>query len=539
MLFFAMTLQVNNPTTADYLITNGTVYDGAGGEPIQADLAIAGDTIVEIGPSLGTRYNAGRTIDASGLAVAPGFIDIHTHSDLSVLLNPRMESSIHQGVTTELVGNCGTSLALIGQDENFTMERRWAERGGVVIDWHGFADFYSRLESTGIAINIGSLAGHGTIRKGVMGFAERRPDANELARMQEIVARAMADGAFGLSTGLEYLPGGYAQLDEIAALAEVARDAGGFYASHIRNEGDTLVESIAEGLAVGERTGIPVQLSHHKSEGRKNWGKVRTTLGMMQKARDSGLDVLTDQYPYTAYMTGLTVILLPEWANAGSGEETIERLSDPAVRERVAAEVNADPPDWNNIVIGVARGRRDAQGLSLAELARREGKTPIESALDLIIDEKGWVGAAHFAMSEEDVEYVMRDPHTMIGSDAVASSPHGIMAEDRSHPRSYGTFARVLGLYVRERGVLPLAEAIRRMTSLPAQRLRLTDRGRLAAGMKADIAIFDTGRVEDLATFDEPHQFPRGVEYVLVNGRLAIDHGEQTDARAGRVIRRP
>lgn len=529
----------STPTHADYLIVNGTVYDGTGGEPMRADIAVAGDTIAALGPNLAERVAAGRTIDAAGLAVSPGFIDIHTHSDLSVLLNPKMESSIHQGVTTELVGNCGTSIALVAQGANFLMERRWAERGGIVVDWHGFADFFSRVENLGIAINIASLAGHGTIRKGVLGFEQRPPDAQELSAMREIVAQAMADGAYGLSTGLEYLPGGYAQLDEICAMAEIARDAGGFYASHIRNEGDTLVESIAEGLAVGERTGIPVQLSHHKSEGRKNWGKVKTTLGMMQKARESGLDVLTDQYPYTAYMTGLTVILLPEWANAGSSEETMARLADPAVRERIAAEVNADPPAWDNIVIGVARGRRDAQGLSLAELARKEGKTPLDSALDLIVQENGWVGAAHFAMSEEDVEYVMRDPHTMIGSDAVSSSPQGVMAQDKSHPRSYGTFARVLGLYVRERGVLSLSEAIRRMTSLPALRLKLSDRGRLAPGMKADIAIFDAGRVEDLATFDEPHQFPRGVEYVLVNGRLAIDHGEQSDLRAGKVLRRP
>lgn len=526
------------PSHVDYLIVNGTVYDGTGREPVRADIAIAGDMIVAVEPKLAERYAAGRTIDADGLAVSPGFIDIHTHSDLSVLLNPKMESSIHQGVTTELVGNCGTSLALVGQGENFAMERRWAERGGIVVDWRGFADFFARLEDLGIAINIGSLAGHGTIRKGVLGFEQRAPDSQETSAMRQIVSQAMADGAYGLSTGLEYLPGGYAQLDEICALAEIARDAGGFYASHIRNEGDTLVESIAEGLAVGERTGIPVQLSHHKSEGRKNWGKVKTTLGMMQRARENGLDVLTDQYPYTAYMTGLTVILLPDWANAGSSEETMARLADPAVRERIAAEVNADPPAWDNIVIGIARGRRDAQGLSLAELARKEDKTPIDAALDLIVQEHGWVGAAHFAMSEEDVEYVMREPHTMIGSDAVSSSPRGVMAADRTHPRSYGTFPRVLGLYVRERSVLSLSEAIRRMTTLPALRLKLSDRGRLAPGMKADIAVFDSTRVEDLATFDEPHQFPRGVEFVLVNGRLAVDHAEQTDALAGRVIRR-
>src|SRR5579884_1680792 len=317
--------QTSHSMDADYLIANGTLYDGTGAEPIQADLAIVGEAIAAIGPDLARTVRAGRVIDATGRAVSPGFIDIHTHSDLSVLLNPRMESSIHQGVTTELVGNCGMSIALVGQGPNFVPERRWAERGGISIDWDGFDEFFSRLESTGIAINIGSLAGHGTIRKAVLGFEKRPPTPAELATMRDIVSSAMEQGAYGLSTGLEYLPGGYANLDEICGLAEVARDAGGFYASHIRNEGDTLVESIAEGLAVGERTGIPVQLSHHKSEGRKNWGKVKTTLEMMRKARESGLDVLTDQYPYTAFMTGLSVIVLPAWANGGASEEFISR----------------------------------------------------------------------------------------------------------------------------------------------------------------------------------------------------------------------
>ncbi len=520
----------------DLILRGGTLYDGLGGVGRRGDIAVTGDCITGLGDL--SQETAGRTLDVTGLAVAPGFIDIHTHSDFSLLLNRPMRSSIAQGVTTELVGNCGTSIGLVSAAEVFAQERRWAERGGMVIDWTSLGEYLSRVADGGLGCNVATLAGHGTIRKAVMGFDDRPPTDAELAQMQSFLSAALADGAVGLSTGLEYLPGGYARHEEVAALAAVARDAGGFYATHIRNEGDTLVESIQEALRVAETTGVPLQLSHHKCEGLANWGKPHLTLPMMAQARAAGLDVLTDQYPYTAFMTGLMVILLPHWAKDGTMEDTMGRLRDPSLRARILGEIAAEPWDWNTVQIGIARTRREAQGLTLAELGAKENKSPAEAALDLLLDEEGWVAAVHFAMSEEDVEFILQDPHTMIGSDGVANDPASEMAEDKTHPRSYGTYPRVFARYVRDREVLSLPEAIRRMTSLPARRLNLTDRGTLRVGAKADITVFNPASIRDTATFDEPHQFPTGIHHVVVNGRLAIENGVQTDVLSGRVLRR-
>ena len=520
----------------DLILRGGTLYDGLGGEGRRQDIAVTGDTITGLGDL--SQESAGRVLDVTGLAVTPGFIDIHTHSDFSLLINRPMRSSVAQGVTTELVGNCGTSIGLVTAGENFAQERRWAERGGTLLDWSRMSKYLARVEDGGLGGNVATLAGHGTIRKAVLGFEDRVPTAAELSRMQAMLSEALADGAVGLSTGLEYLPGGHAQHEEVAALAAVAHEAGGFYATHIRNEGDTLVESIAEALRVAEATGVPLQLSHHKSEGRANWGKPQTTLPMMARARAAGLDVLTDQYPYTAFMTGLSVILLPHWAKEGAMEDMLARLRDPGDRARILAGIAGEPWDWNTVQIGIARTRREAQGMTLAALGASEGKTPAESALDLLLDEEGWVAAVHFAMSEEDVEFILSDPHTMIGSDGVANDPASEMAEDKTHPRTYGTYPRVLARYVRDREILSLGEAIRRMTSLPARRLGLTDRGVLQVGAKADITVFDPKAVQDAATFDDPHRFPVGIPHVVVNGRLALENGVQTDVLSGRVLRR-
>ena len=520
----------------DLILRGGLLYDGTGGPGQRLDVAVTGDRITALGDL--TSEAAGRVVDVTGLAVSPGFIDIHTHSDFSLLLNPPMRSSLTQGVTTELVGNCGTSIGLVSAGEVFAQERRWAERGGTVLDWASLGQYLQRVENCGIACNVATLAGHGTIRKSVLGFDDRPPTEGELARMKAILSDALADGAVGLSTGLEYLPGGYAQHEEVAALAAVARDAGGFYATHIRNEGDTLVESIAEALRVCETTGVPLQLSHHKAEGRPNWGKPQTTLPMMARARAAGLDVLTDQYPYTAFMTGLTVILLPHWAKEGDIEDMLARLRNPETRGRILAEIAAQPWDWTTVQIGIARNRRETQGQTLAQLGASVGKSPAEAALDLLLDEEGWVAAVHFAMSEEDVEFVLKDPHTMIGSDGVANDPASELAQDKTHPRTYGTFPRVLARYVRDREVISLPEAIRRMTGLPAQRLKLSGRGTLRVGAFADITVFDPAHVRDCATFDDPHQFSTGIQYVLINGRMALENGVQTDTLAGRVLRR-
>ena len=523
--------------TCDYLLTGGILYDGFGGTPFVGDVAIRDDQIVGLGPNLAAQYTAASTIPVNGLAVSPGFIDIHTHSDFTILINSGMDSSVFQGVTTELFGNCGMAIGLIGSGPDFDFERRWSKRGGISMDWSRMSGFFNRIEEVGTAINVGSLAGHGTIRKSIMGFDQRPPTADELAGMGSRVTEAMSDGAYGLSSGLEYIPGSYADLDELCAMAEFARVAGGFYASHLRSEGDDLVPAVREALAVGERTGIAVQMSHHKVEGAKNWGRIHETLRMMDDARASGLDVLADQYPYTAFMTGLSVILLPAWVQGGGPTDVTARLTDPETRAKIVDEIKLNPPIWNLVQVGIARKRRDTQGLTLQALAERENKDPVDAAIDLLIDEEGAVAAAYFAISEDDVMTVMRDPHTMIGSDAVASSPIGFLSEDKTHPRSYGAFSRVLAEYVRNKSVLTLAEAIRRMTSLPAQRLKIKDRGRLVMGAKADLVVFNPDTVQDRATFEDPHLFPAGVEHVMVNGRFAIKSGVQTEARAGRVLR--
>jgi len=520
----------------DLILTGGIVYDGLGGPGLNADIAVTGDMITAVGDL--SKERAGQTLDVAGLAVAPGFIDIHTHSDFTLLINRPMCSSIAQGVTTEVVGNCGTSIGLVTLDDVFTQERRWAERGGTELNWSRLSAYLARVEDGGIACNVATLAGHGTIRKSVLGFDDLPPTPAELSAMQRRLTQALTDGAIGLSTGLEYLPGGYAKHDEIAALAAVARDAGGFYATHIRNEGDTLVESVQEALDVAEATGIPLQLSHHKSEGRANWGKPQVTLPMMAEARASGLDVLTDQYPYTAFMTGLSVILLPRWVNDGTAEDTLQRLRNPEDRAKMLAEINAEPWDWDTVQIGIARSRRDTQGLTLAELGRHAGKPPAEAAIDLLFEEDGFVAAVHFAMDEADVEFILNDPHTMIGSDGVANDPASEMAADKTHPRTYGTFPRVFSHYVRGREVLSVSEAVRRMTSLPAQRLKLADRGVIKVGAKADLTVFNPLTIEDCATFADPHQFPAGIHHVLVNGRLAMHNGTQTDVLSGKILRR-
>jgi N-acyl-D-amino-acid deacylase len=525
-------------STADYLLVGGTVYDGTGAPGLQADIAITGDKITAVSPGQSGAIQAGKRVDISGKAVAPGFIDIHTHSDLSVLINPLMESSIHQGVTTEVMGNCGMAAGVITESAAFALERRWMERGGAKPSWTSFGGFLGVVQEMGVAINVCSLTGHGSIRKSVVGMDNRPPTDAEFEAMKKIVADSMADGAVGLSTGLEYLPGGYADIDEIAPLAKIAHEAGGFYASHIRNEGDSLVESIAEAIAIGDRTGIPVQLSHHKAEGHKNWGKTATTLKMMADARARGLDVMTDQYPYTAFMTGLSVILLPKWAMEGSPEEITARLQDSSARARISAEVAADNHDWSLIQIGIARNRRDLQGLTLAQIGEQEGKSPLDAAIDLLIEENGFVAAAHFALSEDDLEAVLRDPYTMIGSDGVAAAPHGILGEDKIHPRTYGTFPRVLSRYVRDRHVITLPDAIRRMTTLPAQRIGLLDRGKIAVGMKADLVVFDSDSVVDIGDFADPNRFSSGIDMVIVNGRIALEGGVQRDVREGRVLRR-
>ncbi len=529
----------------DTVIEGGSVLDGLGGPPVRADVGISDDTIAFVGDLAGVR--AGVRLNATGLRVAPGFIDIHTHSDISATFHRQMLSMISQGVTTQVVGNCALSLGLALDTEVFSFERRWLRAHGSAIVWNDLNGHLNHVRDSGIATNYVMLAGHGTIRKRVMGLADRHAAADEMQAMEAELARAMEQGAWGISTGLEYTPSGYANLEELVALSRVAVRYGGLYATHLRNEGDALLEAVQEALDVGLEAGIPIQLSHHKAEGPRNWGKVRQTIQMVEDARAKGVDVQMDQYPYTAYMTNVGVQFLPMWALAGDNNDVVARLTDSATRAKVAEEMRSGHPEWDDaspdgpwgrVEIGIVRGNRSIQGRTIADLAAEAAQPPIEYLLDLVVSERNFVAATNFAISEDDIAFVMRHDLTMIGSDAVGTGPDGRSGEDRVHPRCYGTFPRVLGRYVREEGVLTEAEAIRKMTSLPARRLGLKDRGVLAPGFRADITVYDAETIRDEATYNEPHRYASGIALVLVNGRTVWSSGSWTGALPGAVLRR-
>ena len=529
----------------DIVIRGGNVFDGAGSASVRADVGITGERIAAVG-DLGNA-NAGRTIDANGLSVTPGFIDIHTHSDISAIYDSGQASAIGMGVTTQVTGNCGLSVGFVQDSDVFVFEKRWIAPHKARITWDTFDGFLRTVEDKGIATNFYPLAGHGTLRKRVMGMEERPPSTDDMTAMQRELQAALDAGCWGFSSGLEYPPSSYADENELAELCKTVAQSGGFYATHLRNEGDTLVEAVQEALNVVERAGLPLQLSHHKAEGRPNWGKVATTLGMVDAARSRGVDVQMDQYPYTAFMTGLSIQLLPRWALSGTGEETVARLIDPVQRETILAEIRRAHPDWDdlsdaspwhNIQIGVCRGKVECQGRTIAALAKEANQNPLEYAIDLIAEAEGFVSAVNFAIGEPDIAQIMRYPWTAIGSDGVGTHPGEKAGEDQIHPRTYGTFPRVLGRYVRELGILTEAEAIYKMTGLPAARLGLTERGRIAPGMFADLTIYNPNKITDCATFDAPHQFAVGIETVLVNGRFALKNGAVTDARAGSVLRK-
>ena len=518
----------------DTILSGGDVLDGQGSPSVKTDVGIVGEKIAAVGDL--SQASAGRRIDCTGKTVCPGFIDIHTHSDITVLFQRDLLSSLSQGVTSEVVGNCGFSLGLATPDPIFALERRALERVGLGIDWETLPEFWQRVDGGGgIAINIATLAGHGTLRKRVMGLAERLPDSGELLAMQRELSRALEQGAIGLSSGLEYVPGMYADVAELTALAKITADAGGFYATHLRDEGDFLEESVAEAIAVAEGAGISLQLSHHKAERRANWGKIEKTLQTVREARSRGVEIVLDQYPYTAYQTALATIALPGWSVGGTPAAMAERLRDPKLRARVFQEMGAGL-DWRDVVIAACPPHPDFPGKSVQFLADGRGVDPRDFVLDLLSEGEAWISAAHFAMSEADVRTVLSDPMVCIGSDGVAQAPSA--DSDLTHPRTYGTFTRILAKYVRGEALLSLPEAVRRMTGLPASRLGWSERGRLAPGCWADIAVLDLASVEEKATFTAPHALSSGVEQVFVGGTLTFEGGAPTGARRGRILKK-
>jgi N-acyl-D-amino-acid deacylase len=523
----------------DVLLRNGRLVDGTGAPWRHADVAVADGEIAAVGPLSGA--DAAETVDLAGDVVAPGFVDIHTHSDFTLPANPEAHSKVRQGVTFEVVGNCGTSAAPRYGEAARAVDD-WFEGNGLELspEWESMADYLAALEREGLSLNVASLVGHGNVRTAVVGTEDRAPDDDELAEMCDLVSEALADGAVGLSTGLFYPPGCYADTDEVVALASVAGDRGGFYATHMRSESDDLVESVEETLEIGRRADVPVQISHHKAVGDDNWGKVRYTLRRMELARErDGVDVQCDQYPYVASSTSLGA-LLPNWAHDGGDDALLERLRDPESRERLRETLRADRTAEGVLVTNVQNPElAECEGRTLEELAERDGedRDPSTLLLDIVLEDRNRTSHVNFGMDEDDVRTVMAHELTMVGSDGSSLRPDGPLGEGVPHPRNYGTFPRVLGRYVREEGHLGLEEAVHKMTGLPAARMGLDGRGVVREGGVADLVVFDPDRVAQVGDFLDPANYPDGVSDVVVGGEFVVRDGEHTGARPGEVVR--
>ena len=545
LLLFSMTActgPLPEQARYDVLITNAQIVDGTGGEPRQGAIAIKDGKIAAVG-NLATSA-ASRTIDAKGRTVSPGFIDMHSHSDMPLLTDGNAQSKIRQGVTTEVIGESGS------------VAPRKEPSGAAT--WTDFNGYFTAIEKNGISPNLLSYLGLGTVREMVIGEDDRKPTPAELEAMQTMVSSMMDQGIFGVSTGLIYPPNAYSTVDELAAVSKPAAEKGGLYASHLRFDGAKLREGIEEAVAIGERAGIPVHVFHIKVTGQKNFGRMKEVIDIVEAARARGIRVTADQYPYVASSTGLTATI-PPWALDGGTARLLERLKDKAQRARIRRDMEDQNPSWESryqsagtwqnvqlAAIGRTRGaaeqgtspNRKYEGLRVAEAAKQAGKDPFDFVFDLLIEERGSVGCVYFIIDEADLALALKQPWVAIGSDGSAFATEGPLRAGVPHPRSFGTFPRVLGRYVRELKVITLQEAIRKMTSLPASILGLPDRGTIQEGQWADLVIFDPSTVADQATFEDPFQYPVGIETVLVNGQVVLDEGKHTNARPGKVLKR-
>jgi len=535
----------------DLLIRNGKIIDGAGNPWYLGDVAVRRGKITEISRSI--EAEAKKTIDVDGLTVCPGFIDAHSHGDHNTLVYRQMENIIHQGITTVVAGQCGSSSAPLSDKSRAQAQRQvdaWLPEGYTLkLTWSTFDDYLKEEEKKGLGANIAHLVGHGAIRAAGMGLEARDPTKEELETMKGLTAEAMEAGAYGLSTGLIYPPGVYAKTQEIIELAKVAAMHGGVYDSHIRGEGRPLMNSLREALEIGEKAGIPVQISHHKIASKAIWGQSVESLRMFEEARARGVDVTVDQYPYKAGSTSL-MTLLPPWAHDGGNEAALERLRKPELRERMRREIEKGIPGWENFAgelgwenVYVTYVKTDAnkpvEGMNMVEV-KRHMKAPDEftALYQLLLEEEGNASMVIFYGDEDDVKRIMQSPLHMVGTDAGCCTVEGPFCKGKPHPRHYGTYPKILGVYVREEKTLRLEDAIRKMTSFPAQRFGILDRGLLRPGMWADITIINPETVAEKSTYGDPHQFPQGIEYVIVNGKVAVENGNYTGVLAGKTLRK-
>jgi N-acyl-D-aspartate/D-glutamate deacylase len=528
----------------DLLIINGQILDGTGSPWFAGSVGIRDGKIAAVGRLPGATGK--RVLDAKGLIVSPGFMDQHSHSDFTLLVDGKAESKIRQGVTTEILGESSSAAPVLGLAAA-EFDRSLAATG-LKRDWATLAEYFARAERQGISVNIASYVGSGQIRSCVMGNVNRAPTSDELIQMLELTEQAMRDGAIGLSSGLIYPPNAYARTEEITDLARIAARHGGIYATHIRSESEASLLAIREAIEIGEKAGLPVHIFHFKKYGRANWGKMQEQLDLIQSARDRGVEVTADQYPYVAAMTGLEMCIPPKFME-GTAEDFVARLKDPKVRAEIRQAIDEGLPGWGDNEVKSVGGwhgvlvaalqkpeNKQFEGRRMDEVARAMGKDPLDALCDLLISEGGSADAVYFGMSEDDVRLALQQPWVGIGSDGSAVTP-AMRFIGKPHPRFFGTFPRVLGYYVREQKVLSLAEAIRKMTSFSAQLSGLADRGLLRPGLGADITIFDAQKISDKATFEDPLQYSVGVEYVIVNGTVVLDRGEHTGAKPGRALR--
>ena len=528
----------------DVLITAGSVLNGEGTPALRADVGIRGGRIATIG-DLQTAA-ATRRIDASGLTVAPGFIDIHNHSDYTILVEPRSESMIRQGVTTMVLGESRSAGPIkAGADE------ARARADGATIDWTTLGGYFAKLEQKHMSTNIASYVGEEQVWTYVKGYGQSPATPQELDEMKRLVAAAMEEGAIGLSTALLQPPSSFATTANLIELAKTAKQHGGIYSSHIRDEGEGVFRAIDEAIQVGKGASISVDIIHMKIAHKKLWGRANEIIAMVQKARDEGFEIRANVYPYTAGQNNLSSIV-PPWAHDGGREKMLERLKDPSARKRMREEVMNGLPNWYNHYLATGDGwagmilvllrherNRPFQGRRMSDLIAARGGHPADVLFDVLLDEGGSVPTVFFHHSEPDMQLIMKQPWTSIGSDGSAVSPDGPTGRTHPHPRYYGTFPRVLGRYVRELKVITLPDAVKKMTSMNADKLGITDRGRLKEGLVADVTVFDADRVIDRATFEQPHQFPVGIKYVIVNGVVTVDNEQHTGALAGRVLYGP
>ena len=527
----------------DLIITNGHIIDGTGSPWYSGDLGIRDGKIAAIGGLADAPRT--RTIDAHSKVIAPGFIDMLGQSELTILVDPRLPSKIYQGITTEITGEGGSAAPL--NDAIIRADHATYDHYRITPDWRTFREYFARLEKQGMGINLASYVGATQVRRMVLGDDDKQPTPEQLDQMKALVRQAMRDGAVGVSTALQYAPAPYAKTEELIALASEASKSGGIYATHMRDEGDRIIPAIGEALRIGREANIPVEIWHIKVSGKQNWGRMPEVVAKINAARVEGMDVTADTYAYTAWFNTMSAFI-PPWAHDGGDAKLIQRLKDPAIRQRIRKDLLTPSTDWQNewqaipgaesVLICVVQNPKllPLQGKTLSEVARIWNKDPMDTLFDLLIEDNAFTQVAVFGMSEPDVALALQQPWVSIDNDSEGTSPDGVLGQEHPHPRAYGTFPRILRKYVREEKKLTLEDAVRKFSALPAQRMRLTDRGVLKAGMWADIVVFDPATVRDVATFDNPNQLSQGMEYVLVNGVPVLDQGKMTAAKPGKVL---